>query len=87
MSGCDPKRNCPSRLHCGRTAWPPTGLCHRLACDILCAWRRKTEGRIALRWQTLADYIYVLELGANKIEGTKADFDAKYRGTISEWLL
>ncbi len=31
--------------------------------------------------------IYVLELGANKIEGTKADFDAKYRDTIAEWLL
>lgn len=35
----------------------------------------------------VADYIYVLELGANKIEGTKADFDAKYRDTIAEWLL
>lgn len=35
----------------------------------------------------VADYIYVLELGANKIEGTKSDFDAKYRDTIAEWLL
>jgi len=35
----------------------------------------------------VADYIYVLELGANKIEGTKADFDAKYGETIAEWLL
>jgi len=35
----------------------------------------------------VADYIYVLELGANKIEGTKAHFDTKYRDTISEWLL
>ncbi len=35
----------------------------------------------------VADYIYVLELGANKIEGAKADFDAKYRDTIAEWLL
>ncbi len=35
----------------------------------------------------VADYIYVLELGANKIEGTKADFDAKYRDSIAEWLL
>jgi len=34
----------------------------------------------------VADYIYVLELGANKIEAAKADFDAKYRDTISEWL-
>ena len=36
---------------------------------------------------SVADYIYVLELGANKIEGTKADFDAEYRDSISEWLL
>jgi branched-chain amino acid transport system ATP-binding protein len=35
----------------------------------------------------VADYIYVLELGSNKIEGAKADFDAKYRDTIAEWLL
>ena len=35
----------------------------------------------------VADYIYVLELGANKIECTKADFDAEYRDSISEWLL
>ncbi len=35
----------------------------------------------------VADYIYVLELGANKIEGAKADFDAKYRDSIAEWLL
>lgn len=35
----------------------------------------------------VADYIYVLELGANKIEGAKAEFDAKYKDTIAEWLL
>lgn len=35
----------------------------------------------------VADYIYVVELGANKIEGAKADFDAKYRDSIAEWLL
>jgi len=35
----------------------------------------------------VADYIYVLELGTNKLEGTKADFDAKYRDTIADWLL
>lgn len=34
-----------------------------------------------------ADYIYVLELGANKLEGTKAEFDTKYRDTIGEWLI
>ncbi len=34
----------------------------------------------------VADYIYVLELGANKIEGTKATFDAEYRDTIADWL-
>lgn len=34
----------------------------------------------------VADYIYVLELGANKLEGTRAKFDAEYRDTIAEWL-
>jgi branched-chain amino acid transport system ATP-binding protein len=34
----------------------------------------------------VADYVYVLELGTNKIEGTKATFDAEYRDTIAEWL-
>ncbi|MDP3958516.1 MAG: ATP-binding cassette domain-containing protein [Pseudorhodobacter sp.] len=34
----------------------------------------------------VADYIYVLELGANKLEGTRAKFDAEYRETIAEWL-
>lgn len=34
----------------------------------------------------VADYIYVLELGLNKIEGTKAKFDAEYRDTIATWL-
>lgn len=35
----------------------------------------------------VADYIYVLELGANKLEGSKRDFDTQYRDTIAEWLL
>lgn len=35
----------------------------------------------------VADYIYVLELGTNKLEGTKQQFDAEYRDTIAEWLL
>ena len=34
----------------------------------------------------VADYIYVLELGANKLEGTKKTFDEEYREAISEWL-
>ena len=34
----------------------------------------------------VADYIYVLELGANKLEGTKQTFDNEYRDVISEWL-
>lgn len=34
----------------------------------------------------VADYIYVLELGANKLEGTKQKFDSEYRDTIAEWL-
>ena len=35
----------------------------------------------------VADYIYVLELGANKLEATKADFESKYRDSIADWLL
>ena len=34
----------------------------------------------------IADYIYVLELGANKLEGSKATFDSTYRDTIAKWL-
>lgn len=34
----------------------------------------------------VADYIYVLELGANKIEGTKKTFDEEYRDVIADWL-
>ncbi|MCB1755086.1 MAG: ATP-binding cassette domain-containing protein [Gammaproteobacteria bacterium] len=34
----------------------------------------------------VADYIYVLELGANKLEGSKEKFDAEYRESIAEWL-
>jgi branched-chain amino acid transport system ATP-binding protein len=35
----------------------------------------------------VADYIYVLELGANKLEGDKARFDSTYRDTIADWLI
>ncbi len=35
----------------------------------------------------VADYIYVLELGANKLEGTKKEFDEKHRDKIQEWLI
>ena len=34
----------------------------------------------------VADYIYVLELGANKLEGSKQKFDDEYRDVISDWL-
>ena len=34
----------------------------------------------------VADYIYVLELGTNKLEGTRARFDEEYRGAIADWL-
>jgi branched-chain amino acid transport system ATP-binding protein len=34
----------------------------------------------------VADYIYVLELGANKLEGNKQKFDDEYRDAISDWL-
>lgn len=35
----------------------------------------------------VADYIYVLELGANKLEGSKEIFDAEYRESIADWLI
>jgi len=35
----------------------------------------------------IADHIYVLELGANKFDCTKRDFDGTYRETIAEWLI
>ena len=35
----------------------------------------------------VADYIYVVELGANKIAASKAEFDRDYRATIAEWLI
>ena len=35
----------------------------------------------------VADYIYVLELGANKLEGTRAEFEYEHRETIADWLI
>lgn len=35
----------------------------------------------------VADYIYVLELGQNKLEGSKRTFDEEYRETIADWLI
>jgi branched-chain amino acid transport system ATP-binding protein len=35
----------------------------------------------------VADHVYVLELGTNRLEGTRAEFDAKYRDTIADWLI
>lgn len=35
----------------------------------------------------IADYIYVLEMGTNKLEGTKQQFDNEYRASVREWLL
>ena len=75
---------------------PTVGLDPQMTSVIYDHLRRLTaeEGRTILMVDQnimmgteVADYIYVLELGANKIEGTKADFDAEYRDSISEWLL
>ncbi len=75
---------------------PTVGLDPQMTSFIYDHLRRLTaeEGRTILMVDQnvmagteVADYIYVLELGANKIEGTKADFDAEYRDSISEWLL
>jgi branched-chain amino acid transport system ATP-binding protein len=35
----------------------------------------------------IADHIYVIELGATKLNADKAEFDTKYRDTIDEWLI
>jgi branched-chain amino acid transport system ATP-binding protein len=35
----------------------------------------------------IADHVYVIELGATKLEADKAEFDARYRATIDEWLI
>jgi branched-chain amino acid transport system ATP-binding protein len=75
---------------------PTVGLDPQMTSVIYDHLRRLTaeEGRTILMVDQnimagteVADYIYVLELGANKIEGTKAYFDAEYRDSISEWLL
>lgn len=34
-----------------------------------------------------ADYIYVLELGTNKLEGTRTEFEGELRDTIADWLI
>lgn len=35
----------------------------------------------------VADYVYVLELGRNRLECDRSEFDEKYRTTIAEWLI
>ena len=35
----------------------------------------------------IADHVYVIELGATKLGADKAEFDARYRNTIDEWLI
>ncbi len=35
----------------------------------------------------IADHIYVLELGTNRFDCTKSEFDSTYRKTIADWLL
>jgi ABC-type branched-subunit amino acid transport system ATPase component len=75
---------------------PTVGLDPKITSEIYDHLRRlcTEEGRTILMVDqnvmagtAVADYIYVLELGANKIEGAKAEFDAKYKDTIAEWLL
>jgi ABC-type branched-subunit amino acid transport system ATPase component len=35
----------------------------------------------------IADHVYVIELGATKLKADKAEFDARYRDTIDQWLI
>ena len=56
----------------------------------LCAFEHRTILMVdqnIIAGTDVADYIYVLELGANKLEGTKQEFEAKHRDTIAEWLI
>lgn len=75
---------------------PTVGLDPKMASVIyehlrrLCAEERRTVlivDQNVIAGTDVADYIYVLELGANKLEGTKKEFVSKYRDTIAEWLL
>jgi len=34
----------------------------------------------------IADYVYVVEMGRNKIEGTRGDFDADLKEMIKDWF-
>lgn len=34
----------------------------------------------------IADYVYVVEMGRNKIEGTRRDFDADLKEMIKDWF-
>jgi len=56
-------------------------LCHQQGRTILMVDQNVIAGT------EIADYIYVLELGSNKLEGTRAEFESRYRNTIAEWLL
>ena len=54
----------------------------------------ETEGRTILMVDQnviaatdVADHIYVIELGANKFDCTKAEFDTSYRDSIADWLI
>jgi len=74
---------------------PSVGLDPKMSAVIYAHLRRLSaeEGRAILMVDQnviagtgIADHIYVLDLGANKLEGTKAEFDSTYRATIAEWL-
>lgn len=75
---------------------PTVGLDPKMAATIYDHLRRlaSEDGRTILMVDqnviagtAVADYIYVLELGTNKLQGTKTDFDTTYRDSIAEWLL
>lgn len=75
---------------------PTVGLDPKMAIVIykrlreLCTFQHRTILMVdqnIIAGTDVADYIYVLELGANKLDGTKQEFDAKHRDTIAEWLI
>lgn len=75
---------------------PTVGLDPRMASVIyehlrsLCGQGRRTILMVdqnIIAGTDVADYIYVLEMGTNKLEADKAEFEAKYRDSIADWLL
>ena len=73
---------------------PSAGLEPRRTKEIYISLNKlKNEGRGILlvdqnvrQAMEVADYVYVVEMGRNKIEGTRRDFDADLKEMIKNWF-